>query len=60
MKKLKKIGDILVFLFCMVASLVLLYFGVCYFNIMAHNLDPNGYVYPEWNLLAQSIEEAGQ
>ena len=56
----KKLEDLLVRLFVIAGCIVLTYFGVCYFDIVTHNLDPDGHHYPEWNILAQSIEKAGQ
>ncbi len=56
MKKKMKLTDLLVFLFCAIGCAVIVYFGICYIDILCHNLDPNGYDYPSWNKLATAIE----
>ena len=57
---IKKIWDMIVFIISVLACVAIVYFGICYFNILSHNLEPDGYTYPSWNILAIAIEEAGQ
>lgn len=52
-----KFTDIFVCVLCTIGCIAIVYFGICYFNILCHNLDPNGYDYPSWNILANAIEE---
>ena len=56
---LKKILDILVFSGCMIGCIIFAYFVVCYVDIVGHNLE-SGYDYPDWNVLATTIEKAEQ
>lgn len=56
---LKKIIDVFVFSGCMIGCIIFAYFCVCYLDIVGHNLG-SGYDYPDWNILATTIEKAGQ
>lgn len=53
MKKMKKIDKIIM----VVMAMIMLYFGVCYVEILIKNLTENPQ-YSDWNLLVNIIEYA--
>ena len=57
---IKKLTDTFVFLFCMTSLVAMMYLGICYLNIVGTNLNTDGCEYPSWNILATTIENAGQ